>query len=463
MAPSPFALVFFAAGVSFAAIHGTVKDKAGHSLAGVLVVAEGTDLSGVSDGNGHFELSNVAVRHILQFRNRLEKAQIRMDAMGRFQRKDGAHARTLWTYAMPTTQQSSTGPGADANLNNTVAARIAADETVNLLVSGDGYFSSIVPVSATSSDANDLTLDSEADLGGISVQTLSGDITLLEFNDSLMRGVDIASHENPICMNGAVKFLPDTSSNRYKIAGKTLYLWSDSDITDGDLISTILSNGSGQKLSTWYFNGIAQAPIALPDSLGMTQSELDSLINIQRGAVRMAGTAQISQEKIHYETKSAVCFGQALAGQFSFDSISATAKSCNEVELKNGTETATWKFDIADTVMKWTFTYQDSSCNYSSPYNADPAYSCADVADGDYPDIQSNDPTNPDVSGLINCRAYFSFITGGMTLPDFPMDSLPLTPQGLAKTAPRPSYWRGLPDPIKVRQQIQKRIAKRFY
>jgi hypothetical protein len=443
------------------AVHGVVKDDAGKPVAGALVVAEGTDLSDITDAQGKFELSTVGVGRSPLLRTRLQEAKIQVDGLGRFQKNDGAFGRKLLLHKIGSPAAS------PEKQQNAVAARAAATDAVNLLVSGGGYFSGFAPVELSSTAENIVGIESIVTFAQkSSISQVKSDLNLLQLTDSIMEVLEPDSKENAVCKDGKPVILPDTSTNRYKIVGKTMYLW-DTEITDeSDYTATVLTSGSGEKFGVWSFNGISQPPIPLPDSIEMTQAGLDSMLAMQRATVRYSGTATVSANKIRNDVTYGICMAQVMAMGFSVPPMVGTAKNCNDLELTNGDDTATWSFEFTNNASKMTFTYQDSTCTFASFVpGLDPMYDCTGIEDGMAPEDTSGNLETNGASDLMSCPGFLKFMTGGIDIPiggfpgDLPIDTTGLG-IGLNKKAALPMSIDRFSKSLALERKWRKRLVK---
>lgn len=421
--PSLFpAGLLLAAALSNAATHGTIKDGQGNPVAGALVVAENTDLADVTDANGHFELGTVPIATSPKWQMRLKAAAIEVDAMGRLRRasREGERQARLITLRAPV------APSANpSEQGEPVAARIAAASERHLLIARDGHFAEVAPFDPGSSAALNLTIEKVEEFAKTNeVNPAVADFKVLEVNDSAMLVVDTGSFENAVCRGGEPVFLPDTSYTLYKILGKTMYTWDKSDIDLGDYSATVFTSNTGTLFGTWNMLGMGQAPIALPADAPMPQDAMDSLMDMQRGILKVEGTMTFGQTKASIDVQYGVCMGTLMGSVFQMPPITATAKSCTEVELKNDNDTAVWSFIFRNDSTVTSFTYQGQTCTDTFASDAEPTFDCTGVQDGDAPEEITDDPGEQSLSSLTTCPGFIAFFTGGITIPEIPMSPL---------------------------------------
>jgi hypothetical protein len=413
--------LLLAAALSNAATHGTIKDGQGRPVAGALVVAEGTDLADVTDAEGHFELSTVNIRSNPQWRQHLKIASIEVDAMGRLRQaaQPGQRQARLAILQAPLTPSTSTNP-------EPVAARkAAANDPTHLLVAHEDHFASAAAFNPASSAPLNLMLEKVEEFAKTNeVNPASADFKVLEVTDSTMLVVDTSSRENVVCKAGKPVFLPDTSYSFYKIMGKTMYQWDESMIEEGDYTATVFTRSTGSLFGTWNMLGMGQAPVSLPDDAPMEQDAIDSLLDMQRGILKVAGTMTFGQTQASIDVQYGVCMGYMMASVFQMPPITATAKSCTEVELKNGNSTATWSFVFKNDSTYTSFTYNGATCTDNFASDAEPTFDCTELADGEVPEETTEDPTDGGMNSLANCPGFISFFTGGIDIPEIPISPL---------------------------------------
>jgi hypothetical protein len=391
-------------------VNGTVKDDKGNPVSGAFVVAEGTNTSAVTDANGKFTMGPIQASLIPVIKNRLAAAHIRVDAQGKFIRETGSLAHQVYFFpAKGSANGKAAGPKASAK----TASGQAAVTNANLLISHDGQFSEVAGIDANSSAALDLTMDLISEFAKINpVVPQLGDVQVLLFNDSVIQAVDLASHEYPVCKGGKVTYLPDTTLLAYKIKGKTMYQWDPTDFDTSSMVTPMFTSKTGAVVGEWYYSGLGQIPVPLPD--GMDQAEVDQALAMQREVFKVSGTTTLGKTVIHNDVQFGVCIGPLMASSMNEGPMTATSKSCTEVELKNGTETATWTFVTNKTKTTNTFKYKDATCVSESSMFDDPVYDCKGQPDGTIPeDTTSTEPGTE----LADCQAYVSFLLGGITIP----------------------------------------------
>ena len=437
--------------LSGAAVNGTLKDGNGKPISGALVVAEGTDQAALTDANGHFQLGAIQAGIIPQFRSTLPQKGLRIDAQGRIQRATGTFPQRIY-FRRPA------GRSREAALS----ARIAAVVNGSLLISHAGQFSQIdgIDVNDSSPLAFNLEIISEFEKTSEVTREVA-DVKILAMTDSTMLGVDPASNAHPVCQGGKVKFLPDTSTMKYRITGKTLYEWDPIDGETGEDAASLLASYTGTKLGTWNMSGLGRIPVKLPDSVD--QAMVDSAIDLQKRVARISGTQTIANDKVHFDMAFGFCMGPLLASMLTTEPLSGTAKSCTEVELHNGPETAVWGFKVANGKSTNTFRYHDTTCTSESPSDTGPAYDCKDEPDGTVPVDTSDHDASDGLSGFANCPGFISFFTGGIDIPDglpggmLPGDLIPKSPASLplSKAAvPR------VPNPISLERNFRSRVFR---
>lgn len=410
------ALSLVAALQTAAAVNGVVKDTQGAPVAGALVVAEGTNEAAVTDAAGKFQLGpiqNGVLRTALL--PRLIAAGLRVDAQGRIQRSTGMESRKAY-YRIAGTASASGAPGSLGASKRTAAADI------NLLVSQGSHFGTQMPVDPASAVPVQVPMDLIAEFAKQNeVDRQAGDIRVLQFTDSTILGIDTASQDNPVCKDGKATFLPDTLLMSYKIIGKTLYQWSPEDVETSEPVAALFTSATGAKFGTWNYNGFGQAPVALPD--GITQGGMDSLLALQSKALKVSGTTVLTDKSIRNDVQVGFCLGplmaSALGGGLMPGALVGVPKNCNEVQLTNGTESATLSFVTTRDTVITTFKYKDSTCVDKSPASRGPAFDCAGKPDGFVPE-DTSDGDIGGLGGLGDCPAFTTFLLGGIGIPGLP-------------------------------------------
>lgn len=440
-----FALPFLAFAVVGAAVNGTVKDGKGNPVQGVLVVAEGTDQSAITDANGKFTMGPIQASLIPTLKPKIKTAHIRIDAQGRFQReKDGLSHQVYFSRPVSAGQSLST-----------TGARKAAAVNGDLLISHNDLFGEVKYIDVNDATPLNLVMEQVSEFAKTNqVSSETGDIKVLQFTDSLIQGVDAASKDNAVCRAGKVVYLPDTSAYQYKIVGKTMYMWDPANVDSGDYVTTLLTSATGSKLGTWNLSGLGQIPISL--DAGVAQREVDSLLALQRSFMKVSGTETFSNTSIHNDVKFGVCMGPLMASAFTMEPLTAKSKSCSEIELKNGTAVATWDFVTNSDSIRYTFKYKDSTCEFKAPVSTGPAYDCNGVPDGGAPTDTSSDAADAGLAGFATCPAYISFFTGGITIPGggFPgIGGLPLGKFSAGR----------FPNPISLERKYRARFTHRHF
>jgi hypothetical protein len=397
------------------AVNGVVKDTQGAPVAGALVVAEGTNEAAITDAAGKFQLGPIqsgVLRSVLA--PRLQESGLRVDAQGRIQRMSEPGSRKVY-YRVPSVL-------AAGGTSSATSKRSAAAD-IDLLVSQGSHFGTQMPVNPASSVPVEVPLELIAEFAKLNkVEREVGDIQVLEFTDSTILGVDVASKDNPVCKDGKAVLLPDTTLMAYKIIGKTLYQWSPEDVDSDEPVAALFTSATGTKFGTWNYVGFGQAPVELPD--GITQGGMDSLLALQAKALRISGTSVLGDKTIRNDVQAGFCLGpilaQALGGGMMPGTLVGVPKNCNEVALTNGTESATLSFVSTRDSVTTTFAYKGSTCVETSPASLDPAYDCEGKPDGYVPeDTSDGDLTG--IGGLGECEAFTTFLLGGIDIPGFPV------------------------------------------
>lgn len=388
------------------------------------MVQEGTDLGDVTDADGKFEIGpNISsIRNALSQRSKV--SALRVDAQGRFFRGNEKAYHKVYLSKPGTT-------ALEASSARTLSKKSAASDAT-LLISHAGHFGSIEAVDGASSAPLALAMELISEFQKSNrIEPSVANLNVLEFTDSTLLTEESGSKENPTCKGGKVAYLPDTTEMQYKIVGKTLYLWDPEDTDSSGNYATVMTSSTGNKLSTWNWNGMTMSP-ALPVDSAM-QGKSDSIMEMVHDMIKVSGVTSFSSTKVHNDVVYAFCYGSLMAMAFSQPPMTATAKSCSEAELKNGDETAIWSFTDDGNKAITKFTYKDTTCLFESTSSAEPAYSCEGIADGEAPEDTSGTVSGPDQQSLSECPAYMDFILGGFDIPGLP----PLGKQQ-AKALPNP-------------------------
>lgn len=407
--------VLLAAALSSAAIHGTIKDGQGNPVAGALVVAEGTDLADVTDAEGRFELSTVNIRFNPQWKKHLKTAgSIEVDALGRLRQaiRPGQRPTRLATLQVSPSASPST------TLESVAAKQAAATDPTHLLVAHEGHFANAVPFNPASSTALNLMLEKVEEFAKKNqVTPVSADFKVLEVNDSSMLVVDTGSFDHVTCQGGEPVFLPDTSYTFYKIMGKTMYQWDEPMLEEGDDAATVFTSGTGSLFGTWNMVGMGQTLVDIPNDTSTSQEDIDSLLAMQRGILKVAGTMTFGQTKASIDLQYGICMGTLMGSAFQMPPITATTKSCTEVEMINGSDTAIWSFVFRNDSTVTSFTYKGTTCTDAFASDAEPKFDCTGKADGEVPEEITADPSEGSMNSLTTCPGFISFFTGGITIP----------------------------------------------
>lgn len=428
-----------AAGLLQAAVNGVIKDDKGNPVAGALVIQEGTSLGDVTDADGKFELSSNVTGILPTLQKKQMTANLRVDAQGRFFRGENKVNHKIYL--------TKKGVAQPEERSSPALAKKSAANDANLLISHAGHFGEMTAIDGTSSAPLALSMELISEFGKSNkVDPSVANLNVLEFNDSTVLAVDVESKENPICKGGKVVYLPDTTEMQYKIAGKTMYMWDPEDTDSLGNYATVLTSSTGNKMSAWNWNGMTMSPMTM-----VTDSSLwgpaDSITLMVRDIFKVSGITTFSNTKIHNDVVFGICFGPMIAMGFTQPPITATAKSCNEAEFKNGAETATLSFTDNGIKAITKFTYKDTSCVTEGATSSEPAYSCNGIAEGRVPSDTSTGSSAPTYGDLVQCPAFIEFMMGGMDIPGIPLGK---------RTA------NIMPSPMSLERKARARIPKMF-
>ncbi len=417
-----------------AAVNGTVKDGGGQPVSGALVVVEGTDQAVVTDAAGKFQFGPLSIQSLHLSLKQLATSHILVDAQGHYYRAEDKKANKFYFH----TNESNTINNTPTNLVLTTKRTVTTNG--KLLIAHDGYFSQVLPIDIGSSIQIPVSLvfvNTFAQTSTLGSFSAVGQI--IAFSDSIIKSIDNNSKYNPVCKGGKVIYLPDTTTEQYMITGKTMYSWTPMVMDSLDCIATVYSSNNGVKLGSWNYIGVSAIPQA-HNKGACNPAQIDSQIQLENSYFFLGGVIQFSNTQIMNNVKYGLCNGALLAARFSLEgNMTATAKSCNEVELKNGTETATWSI-ISNNVKSTTkFITKDTTCTIESPVILDQTYSCVGQADGVKPEDTGTLGGLTTGADLFTCPAYVKFLTGGFTLP--PITPLQKMSANMSVEKFSPKFW----------------------